>query len=139
MAEKRTRPAGRAAGPNKHTLSYQLREIIDARGLCAYAVAKLAEIDPGILSRFLSGARDIRLATADRIAAALGLRLVEVGKVRRGRPARAVETADEGDNQGADNVPDALGAGGDDGDPRGGPIDQGDGDDEGGESEGLPC
>jgi hypothetical protein len=42
-----------------------------------------------MVARFVSGERDIRLATLDRIAAALGLRLVEVGrsKARVPRPA----------------------------------------------------
>jgi transcriptional regulator with XRE-family HTH domain len=77
---------------DRHGLSYQLREIIASRGLTAYAVAKLAGIDPGVVSRFLSGERDIRLETADRIAAALGLRLVEVARAKgRARVARPAE------------------------------------------------
>jgi transcriptional regulator with XRE-family HTH domain len=72
---------------SRHTLSYQLRELIDARGLSAYGVGQLAGVDAGVVQRFLTGKRDIRLETADQIAAALGLRLVEVAK--RGRaPAR---------------------------------------------------
>lgn len=86
----RARQAVRIA-PNRHTLSYQLREIIDARGLNAYAVGQLAGVDPGVVSRFLRGQRDIRLETADRLASALGLRLVEVARqarpTRPGRPA----------------------------------------------------
>jgi transcriptional regulator with XRE-family HTH domain len=70
---------------SKHTLSYQLAEIIDSRGLSAYALAKLAEVDPGVVSRWMTGKRDIRLETADKIAEALGLRLVETA---RSRPAR---------------------------------------------------
>jgi len=77
--------------PGKHGLRYQLREIVEARGLTAYALARRAGVDPGVVSRFLTGERDIRLETADRLAAALGLRLVEVGTKgragRRGRPA----------------------------------------------------
>ena len=87
----RTRPATPRALPNRHTLSYQLREIIDARGLTAYAAGQLAGVDPGVVSRFLTGQRDIRLETADRLATALGLRLVEVArKVRTARPGRSV-------------------------------------------------
>jgi transcriptional regulator with XRE-family HTH domain len=66
----------------RHSLSYQLAETIEARGLTAYAVGKLAEVDPGVIARFLAGRRDIRLETADRLAAALGLRLVEVAARR---------------------------------------------------------
>ena len=75
----------RPSAPSKHTLSYQLREIIEARGLTAYAVARLAGVDPGVVSRFLTGARDIRMETADKLASALGLRLVEVARRGRGR------------------------------------------------------
>ncbi len=73
----------------RHTLSYQLREIIDSRGLSAYAAAKLAEVDPGVVSRWMNGQRDIRMETADRLALALGLRIVETPGSRsmRSRPA----------------------------------------------------
>ena len=94
--------------PDRRTLSYQLREIVASRGLSAYAVAKAAGIDPGVLSRFLSGTRDIRMETADRIAAALGLRLVEVGKgpgrARTPRPAQG-----QGQGQGQGQEPEADG------------------------------
>jgi len=91
---------------NKHTLSYQLREVIESRGLSAYAAGKLAGVDPGVVQRFLTGERDIRMGTADRLGLALGVRLVEVA--RKGgapaprpapsRPAPArVEDAPEGD------------------------------------------
>jgi transcriptional regulator with XRE-family HTH domain len=73
----------------KHTLSKQLREIIDSRGLTAYAVGQESGVDPTVIGRFLADERDIRLGTADKIAAALGLRLVEVAKPKgRGRPAK---------------------------------------------------
>jgi transcriptional regulator with XRE-family HTH domain len=77
---------------HRHTVSQQLRDVIDSRGLTPYAVAKLADVDPGVIARFASGQRDIRLQTLDRIAAALGLRLVEVGrsKARVPRPAAGV-------------------------------------------------
>ena len=69
----------------RHTVSAQLRDVIDSRGLTPYAVAKLSDIDPGMVARFVSGERDLRLGTVDRIAAALGLRLVEVGRAREWR------------------------------------------------------
>src|SRR4051794_29134159 len=73
----------------RHSISAQLLSIIDNRGLTPYAVAKLAGISPGIVSRFVSGERDIRLGTMDQIAAALGLRLVEVGRSTKGRAREA--------------------------------------------------
>ena len=59
-----------------------------ARGLTAYAVGQMAGVDPGIVKRWLSGVRDIRLATADKLAVALGLRLVEIAPpaARRQQP-----------------------------------------------------
>ena len=54
-------------------------------GLTAYAVGRMAGVDPGVVKRFLTGERDIRMETADRLAAALGLRLVEVARRGPGR------------------------------------------------------
>lgn len=68
----------------KHALSDQLREVIASRGT-AYAVAKSADVDPGIIQRFLTGERGLTVATLDRLAEALGLRLVETGR----RPAKS--------------------------------------------------
>ena len=62
----------------RHTLSSQIRDVIESRNLSLAELGKLADVDPAIIGRFLSGQRDLRLATADKIAAALGLRLVEV-------------------------------------------------------------
>ncbi len=41
-----------------------------------------------MIQRFLDGQRSLTLTTVDRIAAALGLRLVEVAGRGRGRPAK---------------------------------------------------
>jgi transcriptional regulator with XRE-family HTH domain len=71
-----------------YSVSARLREVIRSRGLTPYGVAKLADIDPVQVTIVVSGERDLRLATVDRIAAALGLRLVEVGRAKgrvRGR------------------------------------------------------
>lgn len=62
-----------------------MRDLIDSRGLTAYGAAKRAGVDPAVISRFLTGERDIRMGTADKLAAALGLRLVEVGRGAKGR------------------------------------------------------
>lgn len=62
-----------------------MRDLIDSRGLTAYGAAKLAGVDPAVISRFLSGERDIRMGTADKLGGALVLRLVEVGRGARGR------------------------------------------------------
>ncbi len=69
---------------DRHSLSGQLRDIIATRRLTAYAVAKAAGVDVRLVQRFLDQERDIRLETADKIARALGLRLVE-GATRKGQ------------------------------------------------------
>jgi transcriptional regulator with XRE-family HTH domain len=82
------RPKARAT--TRHDLSAQLRDIIESRGLTAYGLGKSADVDAGVIQRFLSGERDIRMETADRLAIALGVRLVEVGgrSKGKGRPTR---------------------------------------------------
>lgn len=77
------------ADPND--LGTRLREIIRGRGLTAYAVARDAGIDPGMVQRFLNGQRDLRLESAAKICTTLGLRVVEGGR-GRGKP-RAAEVA----------------------------------------------
>ena len=59
------------------TISDQLREIILSRGP-GHAVARSAGVDPGIISRFLRHERGLTLETLNRLAEALGLRLVEI-------------------------------------------------------------
>jgi Helix-turn-helix len=69
--------------------------------LTSYALGRDAGVAPAVISRFLAGDRGLTMATADRVAEALGLRLVEVGSKGRGRTrsvSRAVEPA-------ADDVP----------------------------------
>jgi transcriptional regulator with XRE-family HTH domain len=67
------------AGAVRSTISDQLRNVIHSRAT-AYATAKAAGVNPGTVSRFLSGKRSITLDTLDKIALALDLRLVEVGR-----------------------------------------------------------
>jgi transcriptional regulator with XRE-family HTH domain len=74
----------------RQTVSNQPRDIIESRGLTPDAVGKLGGVDKAMVARFVSGERDLRLETVDSIAAALGLRLVEVGRAkgRASRPGR---------------------------------------------------
>ena len=66
------RPASRAApGP----LSRALREAIRNSGKSVYQIAKAADVSQIVVSRFLSGERDIRMETADRLAEVLGLKV----------------------------------------------------------------
>jgi hypothetical protein len=58
-----------------------LRQAIKASGLTHYAIGKAAEVAPSQIDRFMMPAsdprhRDLRLATAAKIAAALGMGLI---------------------------------------------------------------
>jgi transcriptional regulator with XRE-family HTH domain len=79
----RKRPGPRPS-PYLATPSEQLRRILESRGGSAYALARLADLAPTVVSRFLSGRRSLTLHSFDRLAGALGLRLVE--PPRRARP-----------------------------------------------------
>jgi Cro/C1-type HTH DNA-binding domain len=79
---KPKRPSrSKARGRRPAPISDAIREVIRRRGLTAYAVAKAAGILPHVVGRFLDAEnpRDLRLKTADKIAAALGLVVVEQG------------------------------------------------------------
>ena len=67
-------PLARPAIP--HSLSACLKKAMKRSPKTSYQLAKEAGVSQIIVSRFLSGERDIRLATADRLAHALGLELV---------------------------------------------------------------
>jgi hypothetical protein len=62
---------------DQETINVQLKQAIAASGLTHYAIGKAAGVDPGVISRFTTGERTLRLETVDRIAAALGLRLTD--------------------------------------------------------------
>ena len=60
------------------SISDQLRAAVEARikaGWTVYRVAKEAGITPVMLSRFLNDGLDLRLSTAAKLAAVLGLEL----------------------------------------------------------------
>ncbi len=61
--------------PSRNPISHPLRVAIATRGLTAHALARVAGVDPGVVKRFLEGRRGLTLATADKLAAALALRL----------------------------------------------------------------
>lgn len=54
-------------------LSNVLKAAIQTSSKSVYQICKDAGVSQIVVSRFLSGERDIRLATADRLAEALGL------------------------------------------------------------------
>ena len=75
------------------SLSDAIKAEIERQGLTAYRVAKMAGIKPDVVSRFLSGERDILLATADKIAAALGLVMTRAGELPAEPPAGRPDVA----------------------------------------------
>ena len=54
-------------------LSTQLKAAIKASDKSAYQIAKESGVDQMSISRFMSGTRDIRLETADKLASVVGL------------------------------------------------------------------
>jgi ribosome-binding protein aMBF1 (putative translation factor) len=68
-------PAQPACRTAAGSLSESLREAIQRSGKSAYQIAKAANVSPIVVSRFLSGERDIRMETADRLAEVLALKL----------------------------------------------------------------
>jgi hypothetical protein len=58
------------------TMTEKIRATIKARGLTAYRVSHTIGTRPHVVQRFLDG-RDLLGATLDKLAAALGLALIE--------------------------------------------------------------
>src|SRR2546430_2473251 len=59
--------------PAPGSLRNALRRAIESNPKSVYQICKDAGISQIVVSRFLSGERDIRLATADRLAKVLGI------------------------------------------------------------------
>ena len=59
------------------TLSESLREAIRSSSMSVYRLAKEAGVAPAVITRFLKGERDLRLATVEKIAEVLQLELVQ--------------------------------------------------------------
>jgi len=66
-------PPASPAASGTGAISDALRAAIQASTKSVYQICKEAGISQIVISRFLSGERDIRLATADRLAKALGI------------------------------------------------------------------
>lgn len=64
------------AEPDSAILSDALREAIGQYGKSVHRLAKQAKVSEILLQQFLDGQRDLRLATAERLAQVLGLKLV---------------------------------------------------------------
>jgi plasmid maintenance system antidote protein VapI len=65
----------RASRRSTPTLSDQLRDAIQSGPKTPHAIASEADVDPAVVSRFLTGKRTLQLSTADRLAGVLRLRL----------------------------------------------------------------
>jgi hypothetical protein len=68
-------PPARSETCRPDSLSARLRQAIRGSDKSVYQIASEADVSQLVISRFLSGERDIRMATADRLAEALGLKL----------------------------------------------------------------
>jgi plasmid maintenance system antidote protein VapI len=69
-------------GDKPMTVSEQLKQAIQSQGT-AYRAGKASGVAATVIQRFLNGERDLRLATADKLCAVLGLELRPVGKTRK--------------------------------------------------------
>ena len=68
------------------SLGGQLKSAIEGSGLSVYAVAKGSGVGHPILFRFLSGQRDLRLATASKLAAYFQMTLTPAKAPRQEKP-----------------------------------------------------
>jgi hypothetical protein len=64
-------------------LSDQLRAAIDADPRSRGAICRAVELDPGLMSRFMSGKAWLGIETVDRLCELLGLKLVTAKKSRK--------------------------------------------------------
>ena len=71
-------PNGSASG----RLSRALKDKLRASYKSMFQIAQDAGVSQIVVSRFLSGERDIRMATADKLAEALGLKLASASSYR---------------------------------------------------------
>jgi len=65
------------------TMGERLQAAIESDGRTFYRLGKEAGVSPEVISRFVSGERDIRLATASKLADVLGLELLSRKKTRK--------------------------------------------------------
>ena len=65
----------RITAATSDSLTYALKQAIRDSGQTEYQIAKQAGVSQIVISRFISGQRDIRMATADKLAGVLGLKL----------------------------------------------------------------
>ena len=66
----------------------QLRAVIKDRDLTPTSVARLADLDPSVVTRFVNAERDLSLESFGKVTAALGLFLAQ-GSQPKKRPAKS--------------------------------------------------
>ena len=71
-------PPAASGGSTSGRLSQALKDALRASDKSMYQIAQDAGVSQIVVSRFLSGERDIRMATADKLAEVLGLKLANV-------------------------------------------------------------
>jgi transcriptional regulator with XRE-family HTH domain len=65
----------------RRRLADQLRQAIESSGVTLYQLSQNTGVHRSQLSRFMHGKRDLGLAIADKLCAALGLQLTKDGSV----------------------------------------------------------
>lgn len=70
-------PPASASGSASGRLSQALKDALRASNKSIDQIAQDAGVSQIVVSRFLSGERDIRMATADKLAEALGLKVAQ--------------------------------------------------------------
>lgn len=67
---------------NRRTLTDELRAAIDSSEMSRYAVCRAIDLDPAVMSRFMSRQRGLSLDTLDKLARLLDLHITK-GKPRK--------------------------------------------------------
>lgn len=70
----------------RRTLTDELRAAIDASPMSRYAICRAIDLDPAVMSRFMSGQRGLSLETLDKLAKLLDLHIVTGKRTRRVKP-----------------------------------------------------
>lgn len=68
-------PTSKPRRKEENSLTEMLKTSLRSSGRSFYQIAKESGVSPIIVTRFLAGKRDIRMATADKLAGVLGLKL----------------------------------------------------------------
>ena len=78
---------------NAGTLAEDLRKAISDSGMTSYAIGKACGIGPIQIDRFMSGERDMRIATASKICETLGYGLAKIETAKKSETKKATKKA----------------------------------------------